>query len=61
MQRSKNAWVGVTWAFPIKTCSMMCARNPTEGVVVHPIDASRIYVWNGSVRCLVNVLRRAGL
>jgi len=31
-----------------------------QGVVVHPIDVSRIYTHNGTVRCLVNVLRRAG-
>jgi hypothetical protein len=29
-----------------------------EGVVVHPVDVSRIYRHNGTVRCLVNVLRR---
>ena len=28
------------------------------GAVVHPIDASAIYAWNGTVRCLVNVLAR---
>ncbi len=34
------------------------AAYQREGVVVHPIDAREIYVWNGSVRCLVNVLQR---
>ncbi len=29
-----------------------------QGVVVHPIDVSRIYRHNGTVRCLVNVLDR---
>ena len=29
-----------------------------EGVVVHPIDVTRIYAQNGTVRCLVNVLDR---
>ena len=32
-----------------------------QGVVVHPIDVSRIYRHNGTVRCLVNVLRRSPL
>jgi len=29
-----------------------------QGVVVHPVDVRRIYTQNGTVRCLVNVLRR---
>ena len=31
-----------------------------EGVVVHPIDVRRVFQHNGTVRCLVNVLRRGG-
>jgi len=30
-----------------------------EGVVVHPIRVARIYRYNGTVRCLVNVVSRA--
>lgn len=29
-----------------------------QGVVVHPIDVSRVYRDNGTVRCLINVLDR---
>lgn len=28
------------------------------GAVVHPIDTRSVYPWNGTVRCLVNVLSR---
>lgn len=34
------------------------AAYESAGVTVHPIDVRGIYVWNGTVRCLVNVLRR---
>ena len=27
-------------------------------IVVHPIDVRRVYRFNGTIRCLVNVLRR---
>jgi hypothetical protein len=30
------------------------------GAVVHPIDVTGIWPYNGTVRCLVNVLRRVG-
>lgn len=36
------------------------AAYATQGFVTHPIDVSRIYRHNGTVRCLVNVLRRGG-
>ncbi len=32
-----------------------------QGIVVHPINVQRIYRHNGTVRCLVNVLKRATL
>lgn len=31
------------------------------GVVVHPIRVARIYQYNGTVRCLVNIVRRDAL
>ena len=31
-----------------------------QGVVVHPIRVAKIYRYNGAVRCLVNVVGRAG-
>ncbi len=34
------------------------AAYQDQGVIVHPIDVRRIYRHNGTVRCLVNVLRR---
>lgn len=34
------------------------AAYEAQGVVVHPIDVSEIYPFSGTVRCLVNVLRR---
>lgn len=35
------------------------AAYEAAGATVHPIDVRGIYRWNGTVRCLVNVLRRA--
>jgi len=39
--------------------SAALAQYAALGVDARPIDVSRIYRFHGSVRCLVNVLRRA--
>jgi hypothetical protein len=51
-----TVWVPVYGVPELDEAGLQAWR--TLGVTVRPVDVSRIYRYDGSLRCLVNVLRR---